>query len=497
MNSLKFFKVVLLNFILWSTFLFSQTTKEIDHLISTTNQLYIEGKTAPFISNSKKIITYSEKLQYDKGLSYGYYNLSSYFYDNAKFRQSVNYAKKANQFTQYLDTDKTQASRIYALLGGNYLLLELYTLSSKNYNKSLEILRTKAKKNTTDSLTESSNYSNLSYLYQNIDMPDSMYYYLNKEKSILQKISFKDAYIENGCSCLGFGNYHLSKSKADSAAIYYNKALNYFKDKKHPCKIETLIGLGNLHAYKKENEKALSYYSLALNEFEDNNFPDIQSELYKKMAELYISQDNVKDAKIYQNLYRETHDKLDARIKQERDFVLNEAMIEERNNHENTIYFAKRINLTIILSLVLITGFIIYLLRKSKSKSRKAEEITEQLLTEQEIHEYEKNILKMQVNEAFEEIMTLAKDNNPEFFTRFQEVYPKFNLKMLEINPKFKVSELTFAAYIYLGFNTKEIAEYTFKAVKTIENNRYNLRKKLKLSPENDLQIWIRNYIES
>ena len=126
-------------------------------------------------------------------------------------------------------------------------MLELYTLSSKNYNKSLEILRTKAKKNTTDSLTESSNYSNLSYLYQNIDMPDSMYYYLNKEKSILQKISFKDAYIENGCSCLGFGNYHLSKSKADSAAIYYNKALNYFKDKKHPCKIETLIGLGNLH----------------------------------------------------------------------------------------------------------------------------------------------------------------------------------------------------------------------------------------------------------
>jgi len=68
---------------------------------------------------------------------------------------------------------------------------------------------------------------------------------------------------------------------------------------------------------------------------------------------------------------------------------------------------------------------------------------------------------------------------------------------MLKLNEALKPSELTFAAYIYLGFTTKEIADYTFKAVKTIENNRYNFRKKINLSPEKDLQIWLRNYIDA
>ncbi|RZJ48454.1 MAG: tetratricopeptide repeat protein, partial [Chryseobacterium sp.] len=95
------------------------------------------------------------------------------------------------------------------------------------------------------------------------------------------------------------------------------------------------------------------------------------------------------------------------------------------------------------------------------------------------------------------DVRKLARENSAEFFIKFQEVYPHFTKKMLNINPNFKVSELTFAAYIYLGFNTKQIADYTFKAVKTIENNRYNLRKKLEISPEKDLQIWLRNYIDS
>ncbi|WP_407403960.1 hypothetical protein [Chryseobacterium sp.] len=497
MNSLKLFKVVILSFLLWSSLLYSQSTQDIDQLINKTSQLHNEGNARDFIENTKNIVTYSENIQYEKGLSYGYYNLATYFYDNAKFRQSINYAKKANQYTRFLKNDKTHASKIYALLGGNYLLLELYTLSSKSYNKSLEILKSKGKKNAQDYLTESSNYSNMSYLYENVDMPDSMYFYLNKEKAILQKIPDTGAAIQNGCSCLGFGNYYINQYKLDSAAYYYTKSLDYIDNKKHPCKIEAQIGLGNVYAKKKDSENAFTYYQLASEGFENNNFPDIQSELFKKMAELHIAQNNFSEAKHYQNLYREIHDKLDTRIKQERDYVLNEAMLEERESHEKDALTVKIITLIVIITLILITIFVIHLVKKYRSKNQKAIEITEQLLSEQEIHLQEKILMEMKVNEAFDEIIILAKENSPEFFTRFQEVYPKFSIKMLDINPKFKVSELTFAAYIYLGFNTKEIAEYTFKAVKTIENNRYNLRKKLKLSPEKDLQIWIRNYIES
>ncbi|MDR2230137.1 MAG: hypothetical protein LBE39_11780 [Flavobacteriaceae bacterium] len=33
--------------------------------------------------------------------------------------------------------------------------------------------------------------------------------------------------------------------------------------------------------------------------------------------------------------------------------------------------------------------------------------------------------------------------------------------------------------------------------MKTIENNRYNLRKKLSISPDQDLLIWLRSYLDS
>lgn len=104
--------------------------------------------------------------------------------------------------------------------------------------------------------------------------------------------------------------------------------------------------------------------------------------------------------------------------------------------------------------------------------------------------------LQLQKNDAFNEIIDLAKSNSPHFWVRFQEIYPEFTKNILQVNPNLKASELAFCAYIYLGFTTKEIASYTFKATKTIENNRYNIRKRLKLSPDEDLKLWLTKFIE-
>ncbi|MBD8083090.1 tetratricopeptide repeat protein [Chryseobacterium caseinilyticum] len=485
---------------LWSGFLFSQKNEKqnhIDRLINTTNQLYLDGKTENFLATSKEIISLSESMKYEKGIAYGYYYLSAYYYDIAEFRESIHQVKKAQEFKDYLAKDKTLAARISAMLGGNYLLLELYTLSSKNYRNALRVLAGKSGKNTIDSLTESSAYSNMSYLFHNINLQDSMYFYLNRENSILKKIKFKDAYVEKGCSCLGFGNYHSTQNKTDSAVYYYTKSLAFFAGKKHPCKIESLIGLGNLLTQQHDYEKAHEYYNSALQNFENNSFPDIQSELYKKISELYIAQGNATEGKKYQDLYLTSHKKLDSQKKKERDFALNEAMNEEKALHDAEDKKNRKITFIIVFVLILITLFIIYLLKKSKSKNEKVLEITKKLQTEKVITEREKDSLKMQLSDAYEEVRKLARENSPEFFIRFQEVYPHFRIKMLEINPKFKVSELTFGAYIYLGYNTKEIADYTFKAVKTIENNRYNFRKKLGISPDKDLSVWLRNFIDS
>lgn len=87
----------------------------------------------------------------------------------------------------------------------------------------------------------------------------------------------------------------------------------------------------------------------------------------------------------------------------------------------------------------------------------------------------------------------LAKENSPEFFTRFNEVYPEFRNKLLEISPRSKTSELTFCAYLFLNFSTKDIAEFTFTSPRTVQTRKYNIRKKFNIPTDEDLYIWIQN----
>jgi len=100
---------------------------------------------------------------------------------------------------------------------------------------------------------------------------------------------------------------------------------------------------------------------------------------------------------------------------------------------------------------------------------------------EEEIAKKEKVITELEhkVNESFQEVIQLANENNPEFLIRFKEIYPDFIAALLTKEPKLRSSELTLCAYLFLGFNSKDIARITHKSISTIDNRKYNLRKKL------------------
>lgn len=159
------------------------------------------------------------------------------------------------------------------------------------------------------------------------------------------------------------------------------------------------------------------------------------------------------------------------------------------NNQKEEFLHSRDRVITISVFCGVILLMLLYMMYRKTQKHKKQFDL--------DLHQTEETIkhLKHQVNESFEEVVHLAKNNSHQFWSRFQEVYPDFLEKMLAINPHLRTSELTNCAYIYLGFSTKEIAEYTFKYPKTIENNRYNLRKKLFLTKHVDLAVYIREYI--
>jgi len=95
------------------------------------------------------------------------------------------------------------------------------------------------------------------------------------------------------------------------------------------------------------------------------------------------------------------------------------------------------------------------------------------------------------INYTFDEVFQLAKTNSPCFLTLFKEAYPEFCKKLLKIQPGLISTELAFCAMLKLNFSTKDIAEYTFVTIRSVQTRKNRLRKRLEIPSNTDLYRWI------
>ena len=94
--------------------------------------------------------------------------------------------------------------------------------------------------------------------------------------------------------------------------------------------------------------------------------------------------------------------------------------------------------------------------------------------------------------DKFNNLITLAKNNNAEFLTLFNELYPEFVESLKAINPKIRSSELEFCAMTFLNFSTKNIAEYTSVTIRAVQVRKNRLRKKFNIASDIDFNSWMR-----
>lgn len=96
--------------------------------------------------------------------------------------------------------------------------------------------------------------------------------------------------------------------------------------------------------------------------------------------------------------------------------------------------------------------------------------------------------------EIDKELRELVVKNDPLFLNRFKEVYPGFTKHIMKKHPDLIKSEFQLCAMIYLNFSTKEIAEYTYIQLRSVQTNRSRLRKKMRLSSKVNLDQYIRTF---
>ncbi|RKS95859.1 hypothetical protein [Chryseobacterium defluvii] len=477
--------MLLFFFFLASCILYSQklSPAEIDRL-QNDDQYLQKGKIYEGIEYSKKTIQLSENINYAKGKARGYIQIARYLHSLGKYDEEQIYLQKAEALYSEYENDPLLVASLFTVYGKNYFELRFIEKSNESYRKALqEVLKINDKIQKQKLLHDI--YGSMAVNFGILQNSDSMYYYTHKAYKNVPRV----------VEATNLTYYFITRKKnQDSAKFYLDKAEGLLK-------ISTSIFdhlvfnymSGEYYKDQKEYKKALGFYEKSLKlSFKMKRSKNVMKN-YKGIAEVYTLQNNVYKANEYLQKYTRLRDSID-----QRNLIASQTSGKKIIEDEKKQIEASKKNLYYTLGGLLLGIIILSILsflhdRKIRRKDLLLKKNKAYILqNERKVKE-----LEQKVNESFEEIIQLAKENSPEFWGRFQEVYPEFRKKTLDINSNLKTSELILSAYIYLGFNTKDIADYTFKAVQTIKNNKYNLRKRLNIPPQDDISLWIRNYMDS
>jgi hypothetical protein len=274
----------------------------------------------------------------------------------------------------------------------------------------------------------------------------------------------------------------------NKAAYYFNKAIKFYKLKNIlTCEVE-YTNLANLHFKTGNYQKSLSYSdssnAICL-KMKPRNYSLI-SENYKNYKNVYQKLDSTEVVTKYYNLELLYKDSLN--LEKENQLGESAKYIIDKNELENSELIKDNYYLiTGFVVLLLVFGFGTFLYFKNRSNQHNKQT----LLNEEQLENKSSEIveLKHKVSSSYNDLIDMAKKNDPLFIAFFIELYPEFYKNLKSIQPNLTLVEQKVCFYLKLKFTTKEIAEYTFVSVKAIQNRKNRLRKRLNI--ENDIYDWM------
>ncbi|KAB1228695.1 hypothetical protein [Chryseobacterium viscerum] len=452
--------------------------KAVDQKLERSNALLMDGKTDDMITLNLSILEDSKHINYAKGRLAAYYNLALAFSLQYSYNKSNHYLKMMEtEFKKANDEDQEIAMNI--LYSINYRGIKMYDEALKKLKKNLALAN--------DLKTDSVKYSIRSMLLVQIAKNyvekkdyDSATYYSNRVMEELKKPPKMDQGLNTSLkvTLLLLAEAKINQNKIDSAEFYVKSAQSV-PVQFGSNEFTTFKLLGQIRGAKKEYDSAVVNYKKAIELATKAKNSRKLLELYGLISGIYEQTGQAGDEKKYELKYNKLNDSLkiidEENLNDTVDLLVEEKQkpLEDKNN----------LLLYIILAGVAGTAIITFFVyRKIKNKDK--------ILN---VKEQEAQELNQKLSFAFEEVTQLAKNNDPEFLTRFQEVYPELFPKLLKIEPQLLSTELKFCALLFLNFSTKDIAAYTFVQPQSIQTRKNRLRKKLNIPSDEDIYLWMKN----
>lgn len=467
---------------------FSQklTPKQFDSLLIHNNYWAIQNKSFDeVIAWNKKLMRQAEKQNYPKGIVWGHLNIANRYYNYGRFNESLKELDAAEKITERNFIDNNTSATIYGYYSVVYNMMKLYDLGLKYNDKAIFY-----GKKIEDSPDRRRNYL-LNYIYNERAY---LFYGKKRKDSALVYLYKSNKEFENpvAYACIAL-HYLEHQPNQDSAYVNLEKAMVYVtrNDKHATNQAKSLIYCGYGHYYLNQDnkEKAREYLEKSLEFGLKKKNVERLVKIYKLLNETYQKLGQPEKEKLYLEKYIFLKDSLEN--SQTKGIERSIKKIEEEKNKEK-----KTLRKTILLyssivgflSLVLLT-YLYYQNKKKKKAILESKEIISQ-------KENETLELKSRIVDAHEEIMQLAKSNDIGFLAKFQEVYPNVSKKLLELNPELTQSNLVFCALIWLGFSSKDIAEFTFMQHRSVQIKKSRLRKKLNLGSDVDLYHFLKSLVD-
>lgn len=249
----------------------------------------------------------------------------------------------------------------------------------------------------------------------------------------------------------------LSSQKAEGLNMTTAEIMNY-------------MILGKVAMKKSDYKKAIFLLQKGINVEGANNHLNLL-DLYNYIIECYNCL-NKADSVLYYNSMRTT---LLLKVSESQNTVLNRLLHKTNSNTSRTILY-----LILLLGGIIIISIFLVLLNNLRLRNNESQPVSDSK--------------QFKIAEKHLRIIDLIKSNSPAFMITFKSVYPEFENKLLTINPDLSPTEVEFCAYIKMQVPSKDIAHYTYRAPKTIQNKRSIIRRKLHINKEKNLYKWFEDF---
>ncbi|PQA89903.1 hypothetical protein B0A69_21715 [Chryseobacterium shigense] len=447
------------------------TEKKIDSLYKVKNNEYrLKGELLKAIHYNEILIKASLKINYKQGIFKGYLLNAELYCNLDQYDLSFKELKISETYLESID-DPYLLSGYYTEYGE---VLKYYCL----YSKSMHYLNTgnhfaekiKDKKARSKKISLINTYK--IDIFETRKEYDSMMYYLQMNH-VLYKTPQNSARI---------GTFYLENMKnIDSADHYIRESENLLHiDPSPSSKAYLYLQKAKLLFCKKNYDSSIVYCNDALRLWEKLKRKESIRETYALLKQNYRNTNDWQHYNLYSNKYLIINDSIHTNFKNTVDDVLETIVNDEDRKMSENSY--------VVMALFLLACLVLfYILYHNKTAKNKIEKINEKLIENQNILTHR----KLEINQS---LVEMIKTNNPLYFKTFQDHYPDFISNLLQEYPNLTKSDLYLTTYIFLDMSSKDISKYIFLETKTIYMKKYRLRKKMFLTAEQDLYIFIQKF---